>query len=543
MKILKKCVCLLFALALVFSTVGCGGTNEDWLNVDITQNKPTLSGLYPASGMRDSEFQDSPTSRAFEEMTGYTVNYYQISGSNEEAEVGNALLEDNTYSFIKCGRGAYDQYVVQEAFLDLTELLEKYGQNLLEVIPDDLWEACKYNGKIYGIPEYGFGYMEDCALVFNVEHLERAGIAKLPETLTEFTQTIYKLQETLGAKDNNYHALAMTAADAELSIISSAFEMPKEFYADENGKVTNFIYSDKTLNYVKYMNRLVRDNCLPPNWDSAQAQQLMGWFTNENISVAYLPYWYVTPLCEQMAANKADKYPTVEAARAGLKWQTRIKGDGSNGSIVQSKGKFRAVDDVGYFIAVPYQSRATAAYAIDWMNTRITDENYRRFVIGEENVSYKIVSESEATEDDIAIVEADSSTRYYRLLDGYADIVGNSMYTTGGNPTVGRRYWPLREKNYKCWPILLPEDEDELCIRSVLGKCPILPEWSEKSMAARSQIITYMQRMINAEIDGDESVRNSLPYLLKIMKNNFETTVWTSTCAAQVQEWYDSRKA
>ena len=60
-------------------------------------------------------------------------------------------------------------------------------------------------------------------------------------------------------------------------------------------------------------------------------------------------------------------------------------------------------------------------------------------------------------------------------------------------------------------------------------------------MAARSRIITYQQLMINTRIDGDESVRNSLPYLLKTMKSNFET-VWTSTCAAQVQTWYDSRK-
>lgn len=541
MKVFKKCGTLLIALALMCSTVGCGGINENWLDVDVTQNKPTLSGLYPTSGMRDSEFQDSPTTRAFEEMTGYKVNYYQISGSNEEAEVGNALLEDNTYSFIKCARGAFDQYVVQDAFLDLTELLNRYGQNLLETISDDLWEACTYNGKIYAIPEYGYGDMQNGALVFNAEHLERAGITKLPETLTEFTDAIYKLQRTLGANDNNYHALAMSAASAIIPVLAGSFDVPKEFYEDENGKVTRDIYSDEMLNYIKYMNRLVRDNCLPANWDSAQDAQLMGWFTNENISVVHLPYWYVTPLCEQMTANKADKYPTVEAARAGLKWQTRIKGDGSDGSPVQEKGKLLVEDDIAYFITIPYQSRAQAAYTIDWMNTRITDENYRRFIIGEEGVSYEIVSESDATEDDVAIVEADGTTRYYRFLDGYAAILGNSQYATGGNPTIGRRYWPLREKTYDCWEILLPEDETELCTRTALAKCPVLPEWSEKSMAARSRIITYQQLMINTRIDGDESVRNSLPYLLKTMKSNFET-VWTSTCAAQVQTWYDSRK-
>ncbi|TBL78244.1 extracellular solute-binding protein [Paenibacillus thalictri] len=39
-------------------------------------------------------------------------------------------------------------------FMPLDDLLQKYGQNLLKKIPQEAWERMKYQGKIYGIPEF-----------------------------------------------------------------------------------------------------------------------------------------------------------------------------------------------------------------------------------------------------------------------------------------------------------------------------------------------------------------------------------------------------
>ena len=48
--------------------------------------------------------------------------------------------------------------------------LEKYGQNLLKTIPQEAWDAVTLDGKIYAIPEIGFGQMISCALVWNMYH-------------------------------------------------------------------------------------------------------------------------------------------------------------------------------------------------------------------------------------------------------------------------------------------------------------------------------------------------------------------------------------
>ncbi|MDE5896702.1 MAG: extracellular solute-binding protein [Clostridia bacterium] len=532
----------LLAASIALPLAGCAGINLDNavidLDVDVTQNRPTLKGLYPNSGMSDDLFQNSITAKQLEKITGYKVSYSQITSGNEEQAVGTALLDPDTYSFVKCGRGSFDQYVVNDAFLDLTDALKTYAPDLLEVIDDDLWEACTYNGKIYAIPEYGFGYMQDNALIFNKKHLEAVGITKVPETLTEFTDAVHALQDKYGANPN-YNAFAMAGSDAELSIISSTFEMPCEFYEDEDGQVKNYIFSEKTKNYYQYMNEeIFMKNCIPASWTTAQADKVMAWFVNEEISVAHLPYWYVQSLCDSMAATNSA-YADSAAAREAIVWQTRIKGDGSYGSIVQEKGRMRGIGDVGYMIAIPEQSVDVAPYALDWMNTKITDENYKAFLLGEEGVSYEIIDAANVQEGDIGIEEDDGSTTYYRLLEKYAEVQQNSMYTTGGNPAMGRKYWPLREASYDCWPILLPVEEDDLMITSVIAKCPCLPEWSGNSIRARSTIITGAQQMINATNKND---RTSLETILTNLQKSFNDKYWTKSCAEQVQTWYDASR-
>ncbi|MDE7159109.1 MAG: glycosyltransferase, partial [Clostridiales bacterium] len=162
-----------------------------------------------------------------------------------------------------------------------------------------------------------------------------------------------------------------------------------------------------------------------------------------------------------------------------------IKGDGSYGSIKQEKGKMRGIGDIGYMIAIPEGSYKTAPYALDWMNTKIKDENYKDYLLGVEGVSYNIIPEAEKQDGDIGITEDDGSVTYYRLLDKYKEVQQNSMYATGGNPKIGRKYWPLREASYDCWDILLPDDESDLMITSVLAKCPCLSVWNGVSMLRR----------------------------------------------------------
>ena len=86
---------------------------------------------------------------------------------------------------IKMESSTYFALVSGEAFVDLKPALEKYGQNLLKTIPQQAWDAVTVDGKIYAIPEVGFGQMRSSALVWNRRQLQEVGISKIPETMEE----------------------------------------------------------------------------------------------------------------------------------------------------------------------------------------------------------------------------------------------------------------------------------------------------------------------------------------------------------------------
>lgn len=525
-----------FSVTTAFSCVACGGGGDF---------SGTLNVLFPNSGITDDKFVENSTTRAIEEFTGQKVNYSQMLGSSEENDVSNALLSGE-YSLIKMQRGSFDQNVVLDAFYDITDLIEEYGKNLLEVIDEAEWGSCYYNGRLYAVPEVGFGYMYDNAFVFNMKDLETVGITEVPSTLSEFTAALEKLQAHFGESNAFYHAFSMQGAEADQQIISGCFDMPKEFYVNENDEIESWIYSDATEKYLSYMNELYGKGYISTSWASSTSATVMGLYAQGNCSVACLPYWNITSTCESMVS--LGKAESVEDALNNMGFALYLLGDGSNGSVDQRADNgwhLSSIGDTSYFCAIPNSvSREEAIAAIQWMDAKIVDENYRTFLVGKEGESYELVTkeEYEANEADsqsttyiVPIVEENGETNYYKLLPEYDNVKNNSMYATGGNAKIGKRYWPLREAQYNCWSILMDEEASEHVITSALAKCSVIESWSKQSITARSAVITYIQNIINAK--DEATFDRQFSYL----KETAFPKYWNS-CNADVQAWYQANK-
>ena len=524
----------------VLSGAACGSGESDF------EQSGTLKALFPNSGITDAEFVDNSTTRLLEEITGQKVEYAQMLGSSEESDVQSALL-DGGYSLIKMQRGSYDQNVIQGAFYDITDLIEEYGQNLLATIDESAWDACYYEGKLYAIPEVGFGHMYNNAIVFNMEHLAEVGITEVPSTLTEFTEALHALQDHFGS-DPNYHAFSMPGAEAYQPLITGCFEVPYEFYVNEDDEITSWIYSQEADNYLHYMNDLNNygNGCLSTSWAQATSANVMGFYVQGLCSVSVLPYWNISGTCESMAATGAAD--SAQDALDNMGFALYLLGDGSYGSVDQTAdNSWQLADntDIGYFCAIPATaSEAEAIAAIKWMDAKITDENYRSFLVGKEGESYELVTEeeylaNEADEDSdtviVPIEEADGTTQYYKLLAEYDNVKDNSMYQTGGNAEVGRRYWPLREAYYNCWGILMDVEDYDHVMTSALSRYSVIPSWSAVSITARSRIVTYIQNTINAD---DE---NTFDRYFNYLKDTGFPNLWND-CDADVQAWYQSTK-
>src|SRR5690554_4529647 len=138
----KKNLLFSFVLITIIILSGCGKKINTEINYDVDlDEKIDLITLFPNSGLSDNEFKNGYTAQLIEEITGYKVDYRQLSDSNADNQVTNYLSSHEPIHLMKLTEGQYESHVAKGAFVDLTKLLDKFGQDLLDIIPDSSWET------------------------------------------------------------------------------------------------------------------------------------------------------------------------------------------------------------------------------------------------------------------------------------------------------------------------------------------------------------------------------------------------------------------
>ena len=532
----KKSV-LKMALMFVVSVAGLTACDIESLNkagaqinLDVNlEEKVDLTVMYPNSGMSNSEFASGRTTKYFEELTGYKVTYEQCL-SDQTNVVQNIIASELPYHMIKMESSTYLAMVSSDAFVDLKPALEKYGQDLLKTIPQRAWDAVTIDGKIFAIPEVGFGQMRSSALVWNMNQLKEVGITKVPETIGEMNTAFYALQEHFGSQNSSYHAFAMQSASSYIEPIAAAFELNKDFYEDENGNVKHAMYQDKYYDYMSYLNDLVVDKVISMEWEGYTGANIVSLFAQGNIGCGYMPYWNINSLVTSLATR--PEFANEDEARSSLGWSLDVRGDGTNGSINQSKPKTLYYNSIGYYISIPAHMAEYGAYVIDWCNQRITESAFEGYRLGDEGVHFNYVGDDDP---DAIKVTVAGEKKNVKLTPKYnIDILPTSMYQTGVNPTVAKELWILSEQSYKCWKVLVDTDFDNI-VGNAMGMSPYIEGWSEIEEAARAKVITYEQKFINS------SSKEKFDSYLASLKNLWEKNYWTEEVNDNVQAWYKNK--
>lgn len=542
---MKKRALSLMILPMLLA--GCGDLLKPIpkdIDLDPITERGVLRGLFPDFGVPNSQVQDSWSQRIVDQITGYTVEYTQILGS-AESTVTNYLSTHTEFDFMKLTRFQFGAHVPTESLLPLDDLIDTFGANLKAIIPEESWEAVTYNGKIYGIPETAFSGMTDTALVFNMAHLREVGWTTVPETVGEFTEVLHALQEKFGT-DFNYHAFLTPSPIPDVPAISGAYELPLNYYADEDNSIHNYIFSDQAVSYATYMNDLLRANILSPDWSGTTGSDVQSRFINGSISVAVMPYWHMKGVYESISAQNPSKYPTAADAKADINWALRLRGDGTNGSIEQTTAKYRSDRGIAYFLAIPSYMGKRAKYAIDFMNTKITDESYNLLYGGEENVHYQVTTASDPDAIKIEYKIRDTTTlldtsalhtEYRKILPAYNEqVINNSQYATGSNIKLGAALWPIRDKQYEAWPVLITLDET--IIRNPMTMKPILPKFSMIELQSENYVITMLQQAINTKNTTNPNKQTA--GIISATRAGLLDKYWTADVQAEVDAWYQS---
>ncbi len=598
---MKRIISVLLAGAMLASgaaaLAGCGELYQHEINWDVDLSKPIpLKGLYPTTGM--PSFGSDDTAAIIQEVTGYQIQYQEL-GLNEDNEVNGYLSTQEKFHFMKLTEAQYHPYLANGTFLDLTELLEKTesGRKLKALIDlmDYGWDAAAYVDKdgvrhLYGIPDFGYSVMVDSALIWNADHLKKIGYeedgeAKIPETLGEVTDALEKLQALFGADNATYHALGIPGSNSSnINPIMSAFGCPLEFYVDADGNIQQYVFHEGVTKYVKYMNGLRRKKIISDAWQKSSSEDNCSKFANELISCTYQPYWYVTPLANSVVSNKKiaaamGMENTYENVRDHvLRYQLRVRGDGTEGSPVQEKAMIQGDDaGVSYYTVIPAYMAEDALYVIDFLGKKM--EHFAQFYGGtegthwnkltpadfdasapaaeeyteerdaeftaHENYAEKIIfvrpysyTYDYGTAEDPHPVSVSGGGFWCQLTQRYIDhIVNNSQYCNGTNAVEANSLFHLRETGFDGWQVVTVKDDT--IITNPMTMAPPLEHWAPISILARTTAKRGIASAIDAT-DPEAAIANTREGMrtTSAKKNNERYYYWSDTIVAEMTNWY-----
>lgn len=106
------------------------------------------------------------------------VNLILLSGTDWEAKIGTMIASGQDMGILGFGSQSKSDYVIESqrgSYYPLDELLETYGQETKALFDQEIWDAMKIDGSIYGIPSLkDNGYF--ISLVYNADMAEEFGI-------------------------------------------------------------------------------------------------------------------------------------------------------------------------------------------------------------------------------------------------------------------------------------------------------------------------------------------------------------------------------
>ena len=135
------------------------------------------------------------------EKIGVNLDVQVVSWGDWDNRRNVIVNTGGQYDILFTNMNTYVNDIHIGAFADITELVKTAAPDLYASIPEDYWEACEVDGKIYGVPTYKDSSISEY-LVFDKELAEGTGYT-IPESMAmsdlgSLTDTLAAMTETKG---------------------------------------------------------------------------------------------------------------------------------------------------------------------------------------------------------------------------------------------------------------------------------------------------------------------------------------------------------
>ncbi len=314
-----------------------------------------------------------------EESTGYHVEYFALPSENADEKLLMDIAGGADYDSLYLNVNQYRQLMAQGALAPLDDLLEVYGQAILNAgHPAEVWEALKgEDGHIYGAP-YLYPHPNEIANFFTVRKdlTDAAGITEMPKTLDEFYNMLVTLKNYYGDQyiicaGPFYQASEANEAWAVPKCITSAFGIYSDWMVNDAGEVIHISEHENFGAMLDFMAKLQSEGLIDPDWAVNNETTLKEKFSSGKVIVC--------------AANRGLGDYAVPALMEnhGVGWDdltyiTALQGEDGT-CTYQETMAFN-------FISCIPKSSENAADVVNWWNLKIQDELH--ITIGDEGVHF-----------------------------------------------------------------------------------------------------------------------------------------------------------
>lgn len=263
------------------TTKGTTGTTtgtaaDSYLNAEglpITKDILTITTLYPRRPQHPENFDDMWFNKELTKRTNIKIQYELVEQSGFQ-EKKNLVLASGEYPdvfFDGISQNDEMNFGRQGIFISLTELIEKYSPNTLELYekyPDVRKSLTYEDGSIYNMPCFNIVPRDQVwgPGSINVQWLENLGIS-MPKTLNEFYQALalFKTEDANKNGDPNDEiplSYPMDGGGFMKTSILSALGVVGNYDTMIDGKYHFVPMLDEYKMYLEFMNKLYTEQLL-----------------------------------------------------------------------------------------------------------------------------------------------------------------------------------------------------------------------------------------------------------------------------------------
>lgn len=376
---MKRTLAILLCLVMVFATFAVA-------NAEVPELKGPGNVTLKRLGYNVAfDPNEDIGAKIIEEATGYQAEWYMLPAENADEKL---LVEvgSGNYDAVNVNVNQWRTLVAQGALQPLDELLDVYGQRILEGNSETVWGALTAeDGHIYGVP-YMYPHSQEIAMfmIARMDLLKEAGIEEVPTTIDEFYNCLVALKEHFG---DEYIILAgpfMPSSEGNENwvipkTIACAFGIYNDWMVnEETGEVYYMTEAEGFPAMVEFLSKLYKEGLIDPDWANNTESTLKEKFTSGKAIIT----------CGNRALSDFCSAALIESSDVtwdDLGYISALRGE--NGLCT-----YQSTEAFNFITGIPRTSQ-NAADVVNWWNKRV--ENQLFITIGEEGVHFNYDEEGQ----------------------------------------------------------------------------------------------------------------------------------------------------